>query len=177
MKPFYRPVIVAALLCVVFSNACNYQRRPGDLPKLHQVSIVVTQEGKGLDDASVTLHSTDSKWSAIASTDSSGKASDFYTNGLYPGVAVGRYKVCVSKSVQEKNTVEIPPPPQDPGEYESWRLKYGDGNAVKGRTHDVVDKKYSDSDTTDLEIEVVSGKNEFSFDVGKAIKEEIKQPQ
>lgn len=161
---------------IILFSACRWQKLPGDLPKLNSVTIVLTQDSKTLDGADVVLVPVDSKWPALSSTNANGVATDFYTNGMYKGVAEGLYKVCVSKTVTEQTKIEIPPEPQNPSEHEIWRQKYVLGGfASQDKTYNLVDPKYETQEKTDLEINVKPGKNEFSFDVGKAVREEIKE--
>jgi 5-hydroxyisourate hydrolase-like protein (transthyretin family) len=172
---YYCVIFITLMIC---SFGCNKKSLPPDLPGLYAVSCVVTQENQPLENASVGLISVnpDMKWSATARTDSNGKAV-FYTNGQYEGVAAGKYKVVISKT--ERGSGEpIPPKPTNIDEIIQWQHKYIDHPAPVPN-YQIVESVYGEPTTTPFEIEVVaektSEKNVFSFDVGKAIRKEIKR--
>jgi hypothetical protein len=176
-----RITTIGIIVVLLFSfSSCSGKKLPSDLPKLNPVSVTILQDGQPLADASVTLTQLDgaAKWSALGNTNAKGVVNNFSTNGMYEGVAEGKFKVCISKVEREREKIDIPPEPADPAEKYAWRQKYID-RAPPPKEYDLVEAKYSDVKTTPLEIEVVadkaSEKNVFSFDVGKAIRKEIKR--
>ncbi|MDR1268233.1 MAG: DUF4198 domain-containing protein [Planctomycetaceae bacterium] len=161
-----------SVVILLFSfSGCGGKKLPSDLPRLNPVSITIIQDGKPLAEASVTLTQLNgaAKWSAISNTNANGVANNFSTNGMYKGVAAGTFKVCIRKVEREREKFDIPPEPTEPAEKYAWRQKYID-RAPPPKEYDLIEKKYSDLKTTPLEIEVIAGKNEFSFDVGKSVR-------
>ena len=142
--------------------------RPANVPKLHPVTLVFTLNDAPLADASVVLHSTDgdnSQWAVFGMTDAAGRVS-LTTNGRYPGVPQGKYKVSVEKIVQSGPSV---PQGSELPEDEEQRQKILRDIHKKTTTIRIVDEKYLDRQTTPLEYEVVVGNNERSFDLGKSV--------
>jgi hypothetical protein len=159
------------ILLLFSSSGCGGKKLPSDLPKLNPVSITIIQDGKPLAEAMITLTQLDgaAKWSATGNTNAQGIAHHFSTNGMYEGVAAGKFKVCIRKVEREREKIDIPPEPTDPAEKYAWRQKYID-RVPPPKEYDLVEKKYSDLKTTPLEIEIVAGQNEFSLDVGKPVR-------
>ncbi len=176
-------------LCIAFwavlallATGCSKQKLPSDLPKLFPTQIVLTQDGKPLEKASVTLTASDpeaagavSKWASSGGTDAMGLA-EMFVNGQYKGVPEGKFKVVVLKyedsSVQAK---EIPPQPnavEDPEGFDKWRKMYDKSSEqMDNKIYYLVDKKYSDEKSTPLEITVTqAGPNKFQFDLGKPVR-------
>ncbi len=146
------------------------QKKPDGMPDLEPTTLKVIQDGQPLADAQISLKSLDSnnKWTCGGITGANGVAT-LVTHGQYKGVAVGKYKVAVSKKVGEGD-----PPPPSPIDEESARVwkEYQDS----GKTYEefnVVDPIFGIIETTTLEVEVVKGKNELSVDVGSAVHEKI----
>jgi len=134
--------------------------RPADLPELHPLTIEVTQDGKPLEGATVSLYAEGSKWAVGAGTDATGKAV-ILTLGEYKGAPAGTYKVCVTKELIETSG-EITDDPMAP--------------PVMTENFDLVDPVYKSPETTTLEVEVVAGENNPpAIDVGPAIKEPVPQ--
>lgn len=169
----YFTIVFFCSIFLSLSVGCRNRSLPSDLPKLRPVSITITQEGKPLEGATVTLNQIDgdTKWMAVAKTNAAGVADAFFTNGMYPGVAVGKFKVCVSKmeAVEEKNA-NIPPEPTDPIERSNWAAKYSNMSVTTSKTFFLVEKDFGDPQKTALEIEVQASKNIFAFDVGKPVR-------
>ena len=82
--------------------------KPSDLPKLYPCTVkIIDKTGAPVDNASVVATSPDSKWASIGLTDSTGVAV-LKTNGIYPGVPLGTFKVIVTKyDVKEVNDEPI----------------------------------------------------------------------
>jgi len=131
--------------------------RPDDLPKLyHPVSVTVTQEGKPLEGATVTLISkTPAKYGTCsATTDASGTAT-LRTYG-YNGVPRGQYAVTV-----EKRGVE--------GARES-KNEYGETQMVGGKIYQYVDAQYTDEGSTPFSIDVTEKGAKAAFEVGAPVR-------
>jgi hypothetical protein len=146
------------LLSIVFASTvfygCGDKSRPVDLPKLYPARIKATQDGVPLVDARVEIYCTDvsAKYRISGGiTDDSGVAV-LRTYG-YNGTPVGKYKVTALKIL----IGEIPPGTK------LSRFNQPD-------KFNLVDKKYSTEKSSDQEIEIVSGKNEFNIDFGKPVK-------
>lgn len=169
--PSFRFVLFLSLAVVSVSFfGCRKEPRPADLPDLFPVSVKVEQEGKPVSGAIVSLNHADgvAKWSATCETGSDGIAKNFFTNGKYKGVALGKYQVCVRKlERQAVEKVDLPPEPKDEYERYLWRQKYNESQK-RPESYDLIDAQYFDPRLSKLEIEVTAGgKNEFTVDAGK----------
>lgn len=129
---------------------CGGPARPGDLPTLHPCSITVSQDGVPLVNATVKLYSTDPdfKWAVIGQSDVRGKAT-LSTHAQFPGAPQGEYKVVVLKAeeVYKGNSVDI---------------------------FTLIDKQYTDPETTPLSITIGKGNNTQQFDLGRSLREKLK---
>lgn len=145
-----------SLFCLMLSG-CVRQNKPDGMPALVPCTITVAQDGVPLFDANVTLHPADgNKWTGNGATDKNGKAMIF-TWGTHPGIAPGKYSVTVAKVETEK----LPPRPT------------GSGPGKMPDSFNLVDLKYGEKETTDLEIVIVKGNRNYAVDVGAAIREKI----
>ena len=81
----------------------------------------------------------------------------------------------VTKTEETESATEKQPKP-DMNDSKALDEYYKKVTAEK-KYYDIVDEKYKLSSTSDLEIEIVDGSNSQKFDVGKAIKKEIKMLQ
>ena len=147
-------------------------RLPSDLPKLHPVRLVITQDGTLLEGATVQLLPQDpeSRWSAMGKTDSDGKV-DFYTEGRYPGVPEGNYKVVVFKVFTEPSKYVGKERPADI-DYGTWDKMIANERRV---SYHQVNPLYDSRQTTPLELTVgPKQEKDRMIDVGKAINERIK---
>ncbi|MCF0233647.1 MAG: hypothetical protein HUK22_01560 [Thermoguttaceae bacterium] len=155
-----------ALVCAV---GCG-PKTPDGMPRLEPTTLTVTQEGANVPDAMITLKALDAsnKWTSGGTTDASGVAT-LVTHGQYKGVPAGKYKVAVTKIVGEGT-----PPPPSPIDAESAR-KYQE-YIDSGETYEefyVIAQEYGTIETTPLEIEVVSGKNALTVDVGAVVHDPV----
>ena len=154
-------VLTASYLLVV--AGCSDNTQPTGMPKLIPVTVTVTQGGTPLEGATVqliALDSANSQWAAGGSTDAAGVA-NFVTLGQYQGVAPGKYKVTVSKSVSEggPSAVAVDSP----------------SSISTTKTFLLVDPKFQSFETTPLEIEVTEASMVLdTIDVGVPIKIEQK---
>jgi hypothetical protein len=170
-------IICVHVCLLIFLTSCGGEPRPKDMPALHSTTVTITQDGSPLADAVVTFVSGDSstsKWAVGGRTDSQGVC-NVKTQGTFAGAPVGKYKVCVTKIEETESQTEKGPKP-DPNDMDALN-KYHAQVAAEKKSFDVVDEKYKLAVTSDLEIEVVAGSNNQKFDVGKAIKKEIKLVQ
>ncbi|MDR2440334.1 MAG: hypothetical protein LBE12_13320 [Planctomycetaceae bacterium] len=148
-------------LLVIFTSAiligCSRNELPPDLPKLFPCKVIIQQEGKPLVGANIFLSPENgSKWNAAGVTDDQGFAIP-WTQGLYAGVAEGKYKVLISKQ-------EI----IDPPEVTSSASGQKEGET---KVYNLVDEIYGEADKTPLTIEVSSSQKEFTLDTGKSIRQ------
>ena len=130
--------------------------RPDDLPKLYPVSVTVTQEGKPLPGATVTLNSkTPTKYGTCsAETDASGVAV-LRTYG-YNGAPLGQYTVMV-----EKRGVEGARETKD---------EYGTTMMSGGKIYQYVDAKYTNEGSTPFSIDVTEKGAKEAFEVGAPVR-------
>jgi hypothetical protein len=158
----------------LFAFGCG-EKLPPDLPKLHPTILIVLQEGKALDNATVQLipKDTNSKWSATGITNASGKV-EFYTHGKYEGVPEGTYRVVVQKTLTEEPKYAGQSQPPQGVSYEQWQQMLA---TDKPQSYNVVDLTYGSRDSSPLEISVGSGNGkEQQVDVGKAVRDKITPP-
>ena len=146
------------------------QKTPDGMPPLQPTTLTITQDGSPVADAMITLKALDggNNFTSGGTTGANG-AANLVTHGQYKGVPEGKYKVAVSKIVGEGT-----PPPPSPIDEESARVwkEYQDSGATY-EEFNVIDTKYSVIETTDLEIEVVKGKNDLTLEVGAPIHEKV----
>ena len=154
-----------SLLAVTLLTGCGGQPRPADLPPLYACTVTVTQDGKPLGEAVVRLESPDPafKWAVFAQLDASGSGKVF-TQGLYPGAPEGDYKVVISK--EETVAEEIGPAVVRQGEF-------GEETHTPTRmtVYSLVEKEYTDAETTPLSITIGKTGNNQKFDGGKPVRE------
>jgi len=138
-------LVCPIVLCLAFVG-CGGEPRPDGFPKLYPVSITFVLDGVPSGGIAVFLNSQTSPWPVAGSTDQDGVAT-FNTQGRFPGVPAGRYKVTVAKTEQEGETV-----------------------------FDVINPDYGSSEKTPFEIEVIAGRNQFEpLDLGRRVR--IARPQ
>ncbi len=146
--------------------------RPEGMPKLYPAKVTITQDGSPLADATVGFVSENSaltRWPAGGVTDANGIAT-IHTYGQYPGAPEGSFKVIVTKTINEGDPMPTYPggnaTPDQMREYDR-ALKTGNFAIFQ-----VVHKDYRIAKTSKLQADVKSsGANEFTFDIGKAVKE------
>ena len=151
-----RAFYASLFLCAASTLLGCGPKKPDGMPKLAPVVVTVVQEGTPLAEANVSFYAEaqeNRQWACGGVTDASGKLT-VTTRGKYPGMPLGKYKVTV-----EKTLVEDPP------------LTDEEFKATPPKIYQCVESKYLAENTTDLAVEVVDGKNEFTLDAGKAIKE------
>lgn len=138
---------------------CSGEDRPVGLPDLAPVTIIIVQDGKPLEGASVQLISEDasSKWATGGSTNALGEAI-LMTQGKYEGAPAGKYKVTVDKITNDGPAVVVDDPAGAPP-VTSFRL---------------IDAKFTSAETTTAELTVAAGTPLVeTIDVGPAVKKEL----
>ncbi|MDR1485002.1 MAG: hypothetical protein LBT09_09285 [Planctomycetaceae bacterium] len=151
-------LVLLFLFCATSIGCGMNSLRPVDLPALSSCKITITQKGVPLSEATVMVisKSASAKYrTASGVTDNSGVA-DLRTYG-FSGVPAGEFKVVVKKTVLEGA--------------EEITDKSGAKQVSGGQDYNLVNKKYSNEETTDLKIEIKTGENVFSFDVGEPVHE------
>ena len=155
---------VFLLLAFLLPCGCSKEPLPDGMPTLHPVELTFLQDGQPLAEATVKLYPQDAdlqRWEAGGVTDEAGKVI-MSTQSRYRGVAAGSFKVTVSKIDRDPSTFK--------GEMNDSRIEEFERAESARKSYDVVEPKYKDSKTTDLELTVVSGKNAQQFDVGKPVR-------
>ena len=166
-----RLFVILFLAISVFSG-CTKKPRPDGFPELYPCTITIIQDGKPLVDALVRLvpdgHAL--QWTIAGTTDKNGVVK-VITHTDYAGAPEGTFKVCVSKI--EITPSQFPQPDKD-APYEEWDKWRGQTNNEKRPKYNLVKPEYNDTANTPHSITISKGKNNATFDVGEAIKEEIK---
>ncbi|MDR0870596.1 MAG: carboxypeptidase-like regulatory domain-containing protein [Planctomycetaceae bacterium] len=153
-----------AILCslFIFLSGCAKQDKPEGLPELLPYELILTQDGKPLPGANVSLTAQPpGQWIVGGGTDDNGVAK-IYTHGKFAGAPAGKYKVVITKTVTEGG----------PTEADKNNPSYNGGS---GKIFSLVDKQFGDVKTTPLEVDVKAGENKATLDAGKAVK--IAMPQ
>lgn len=155
-------IAVLSLLTLV---GCE-KKKPSDMPALYPCKLTITQEGKPLEGATVSLiaQGKSLRFTTAAITDKQGVAV-IKTDIDWTGVPEGKYKVCVKKVSAPDSGVsdEIP---SDPVAFAEYQKKLAEASA---QTMSYVDSKYLRPRTTPLEIEVTTSGFEDTVDVGPAV--------
>ncbi|MDR1492825.1 MAG: hypothetical protein LBT05_08895 [Planctomycetaceae bacterium] len=157
-----RKILLIVLLTTIVG--CSPNNKPSDLPPLYPCTIAIKQDDLPLTEAAVELlpiPPTVAKYRAASITGTDGKAS--MTTYGFSGVPAGKYKVVISKNIQDD-------------------LVYGDNPStgqkeiVSFQKYATVESKYSSTETTPYEIEITGKKKkaEHIFDVGKSVKIKIR---
>ncbi len=131
------------------------------MPELVPLTLTITQEGKPLAGAFVTLYPDDgSQWSAGGESNESGEVA-LFTRSQFRGVAPGKFNVTVAKMEQTESTFQGDPE-KDPEGYnraESRRIMYS-----------LVDPNLLQPSTTTLTVTVEPEKLSETLDIGKAVR-------
>jgi hypothetical protein len=142
---------ISCLIFLVLVAGCAREQRPEGIPTLYPCNITITQDGKPLAGAMVTLYtesSEDRRWSPGGTTDSQGVI-QIKVLGKYLGAPAGTYKVTVAKHEIEN---------VDSNSYYHVSL---------------VETQYIKVKDTPLKIEVTPQGVTQTFDVGKPIQKRI----
>ena len=160
---FQRSVVLSTLLLMWSLMGCE-KPLPEGMPELFPVALLVVQDGKPLDTATVRLIPEDrsNRWASGGTTDAQGVAV-LYTHGQYEGVPAGEYRVCVAKTEYE-------------GEVPSMEDTMS-GKKMGQKAFNLVETKYSLPNQTTLTVTVAKDKNVYEpVDVGKAVREPVAAP-
>lgn len=153
----FRYSFVLLLVSSLVLVGCNQEElRPDGMPKIYPCEILVTQEGTPLANAGVSFapEDTSMRFSGSGTTDATGKAKIF-TYG-FEGSPAGKFKVTVVKTIPEGGKESVDP-------------SSGAKSMVGQKIYSYVEKQYTSFDSSTLEIEVKTGKNSATFEVGKAV--------
>jgi hypothetical protein len=136
--------VTITLLLALFTAGCG-RDLPKGMPPLYPCTLTFTQEGAPLADASIALIPVDAvlPWTFAGQTNAAGQVT-LYAHGQYPGVPAGKWKVTVTKlQTAEKNGL-------------AWSVS-------------LVELSYNTPAATPLDMEIVKGRNAYTFDCGKAV--------
>ena len=139
---------ITLLLAAFVVVGCGGEPRPDGLPKLYPASVMITQEGVPLADASVMLIPEDpsnARWGPMGMTDDTGVAV-MRVDGKYAGAPLGTYRVVV-----EKREIIDPPP----------------GTAGESRMVQHVPAQYGSIADTPLRIEIIASERTYTVEVRK----------
>ena len=171
----YDVLCVLLFFLIGLLSGCSGPSGPPGMPPLHPTTVIITQGGQPLASATVSaICAEDSQWSATGVTDSQGRAR-LFVYGQHNGVPAGSFKILVTK-IEEAASPEAAPlgPEPDPRadrlawlQWEQERTRRVPARAPD--SFDVVEIIYSKAATTPLSIDVIKGRNEFTFDVGSAV--------
>ncbi|MDR1960352.1 MAG: hypothetical protein LBQ54_15175 [Planctomycetaceae bacterium] len=162
--------VLTGLLILGFAS-CGGEKRPEGMPDLYPAKVTIVQEGKPLEGGVVTLVNNDSsqsKWIVGGRTDAAGIC-HLTTQGKFKGVPAGKYKVLVTKSEKTESETAKQPVPADSKAADEYYAKI----RKEEKYYEYVEEKYKLTSTSGLEMEITSGTNEQTFDVGKAIQKEF----
>jgi predicted small lipoprotein YifL len=158
---------IVSLIIFITLTGCG-TKLPDGIPKLYSVTVTVTQDGLPLENANVLLSGTD-KWISTGTTNAQGIVS-LYTQGKYPGVPEGTFKVSVAKIGEEG---EKPPP--RPFDAESERIyKEYQKSGKKYKQFNVIPEQYRKPETTPLQIEIKKGVKNVAVNIEGTVKDELR---
>ncbi|MDR1269469.1 MAG: hypothetical protein LBK82_08085 [Planctomycetaceae bacterium] len=125
-------------------------KKPEGFPTLYPVTLILTQEGKPLAETTVTLIAKNkSKWGSSGFSNTDGKV-ELKTNGFI-GVPAGQFNIVVTKTISEG----MPTTPDETG---------------NPKTYTLIEKIYTDPNTSPLTLEVTSETKDVTLETGKAVK-------
>lgn len=155
--------LVVIMLVGVFVGCSS--KLPDDMPALQPVKLTFKQGDRPLSNAEImlfSLSSEDRRWGAGGIANEKGEVEPV-TLGKYPGVSAGNYKIVVRKIDRDPSTFVGENTPEREVEFEAAE--------AKRKVYSLVPKEYTDFSTTPLEVEIVSGKNSKTFDLGEPVRE------
>lgn len=159
--------VAATLVCALVATVgCGGKPKPEGMPELIPATIVVTQDGAPLTDATVTLVDVDGncKWAVGGKTDAKGRAA-LRTHGDYVGVPEGVFKVGVTKvDIQVKEgAVDEEGNPLQPTPEQLKNPALLDARFVE--TTSVVPAEYEDAQNSPLEVTFSKSTKEAAVDI------------
>lgn len=155
-KSFIAAISLLSILCLIGLGCSDARKKPADLPDLHPCKLHFTMDGTDLANASITMIPTESaqRWSASGNTDNNGNAVMF-THGHYEGVPEGDYKITAFKTVKKDSAGNI--------------IEDENSTEESVTLFEAVPSMFHNQKTTSLEMTVVAGKNENTFDLGNSV--------
>jgi hypothetical protein len=166
----YLPILLLLFFCSFLG--CS-EKRPENMPMLYPVRLILVQEGKPLAGAMVLLkrHSETTKYSCGGMSDANGVVK-IQTHGKYAGVPEGSYTVTVSKTITERSG----PWDKIPSEETAARTWLQENRSqLKETNYLIVDPKYGNSQTSDLNISVTTKGLKTTLDLGSPVRLEVKE--
>ena len=135
--------------------------RPDGFPEIHPVTLHVTQEGKPLGEAAISLFASDgSTWSIGGTTDNNGNA-QITTHGKFVGAPLGQFKVVIRKQINEG---------EDEYNEAMNRQDLAAAAKIDVKVFAYVDDVYNSPQTTPVEIEIKKGDKVIEIDAGTSVK-------
>ncbi|MDR1959279.1 MAG: hypothetical protein LBQ54_09615 [Planctomycetaceae bacterium] len=158
MKQYLFPPSLLLLLLIPF---CGCTREvPDGMPATVPCFITVTQDGKPLAEASITLIPEDGgQWNGGGKTDAGGTAR-MYTQAKYEGIPAAKYKVIVAKT---EFVAGVP-------ESSDHRIK-----GTPDIYYELVEAKYANAETTPLTLDVVKGTKNYQIDIGQSVRIKVEE--
>ena len=166
----YKITFFTFALLVLTPLGCGQKLPPG-MPTLYKTTLVVTQDGAPLADASVVVVNEDftsSPWSSGGVTDAAGQVV-LKTEGQYTGVPAGKYIVTVTKIVGPPG-LELP---KNVNTDEEIRERDKIQKQIENNSFHIVDEKFMTAKSTPLKIEVPKKSSEITIDVSPAVKVKV----
>jgi hypothetical protein len=160
MKANYTTPSLFFFLLLFAAAGCGGSQRPEGLPPTYPLTIRVLQEGKPLEDATVSLVSLEVKWVIGGRTNASGEAK-MMTHGKYDGAPEGNFNVMISKTLYEGRD-----------EYDA-AMTQGDTAAAQKidvKAFQYVEDKYTLAKETPVKVEVKRDSKLLEVDAGPAVK-------
>ncbi|MDO4586224.1 MAG: carboxypeptidase-like regulatory domain-containing protein [Planctomycetia bacterium] len=165
-------ILLSVIFIIPFLFVSCGKPKPDGLPRLYPTRLTVTQDGVPLPGALITLKPNDSSlsFSCGGMTNENGVV-EIQTHGQYAGVPEGKYKVIANKS----ETIKSGPWDEMPKDNESAALTWYHENQDKLKEEHfyVIDAKYRNPQTTDLEITVTSAGLETTVELGPAVHDQV----
>lgn len=159
----YSILVTISTLAFLLSG-CGPQK-PDGFPKLYPISIKVLQEGKPLDNASVSLRLVDESmvWSIGGKTDDKGVAV-LWTHGKYQGAPEGKFKVSINKTFNEgeKEMLEA-----------ADRNDFAAAAKIPVKSYSFVKTEYNSLETTPVVIDITPKSRMIDVDAGPEVKTEL----
>lgn len=153
-------LVLALCLLIVTTASCKQEKRPAGMPEIYPCSLKIVQDSAPLADAEVSVVSSDPqivRFPCGGVSDQDGIV-ELKTMG-FKGAPAGSFKVVVSK-IEYLN---------QPKSYDEAQKFQSEG--IKEESFDLVDRKFGDASTTDLQIEIQqSNSAPIEIDVGEAVR-------
>lgn len=147
--------VVFLSVCLLVFPGCR-EKRPEGMPDLYPCSVYVIQDGKPLSGASISFLPVEAggRWASGGLTDENGKAT-VRIRGKYKGAAPGKHYLCITKTESD---------PLPSGTQESGKV------SVEVDLYDLIDRKFGNIETAQIVDVLEKKKNEWTVDVGKAVR-------